>query len=102
MFVQLYGMCLIVSLTLSLSRRLTEENKVKQKKVKSYGVFSKENYEAFAKRLGTKEMNVVSKEIAKAWAALSEEEKNVYRERANEVNARSQKEQDMQDARKKG
>jgi hypothetical protein len=52
----------------------------------SYTVFYKENYASFANRLGTTTAKVLAPEIGKAWRALSKEEKDVYLEKAREIN----------------
>lgn len=52
----------------------------------SYAVFYKENYASFANRLGTTTAKVLAPEIGKAWQVLSKEEKDVYLEKAREIN----------------
>ena len=52
----------------------------------SFVLYSKENFGAFAERLGTKDFKVVSQEIGKAWKALSKEEKEAYKVRMRELN----------------
>jgi hypothetical protein len=52
----------------------------------SFVLYSKENFVAFAERLGTSDFKVVSQEIGKAWKALSKEEKEAYKVRMKKLN----------------
>ena len=53
-----------------------------------YTLFFKENYPSFVSRLGTtmSSVQLVTPEIGKAWRALSKEEKQMYSEKAREIN----------------
>jgi hypothetical protein len=52
----------------------------------SFSLYTKENFEAFAERLGSTDVKVISRELGKAWKALSKEEKEGYNIRVREIN----------------
>jgi DNA-dependent RNA polymerase auxiliary subunit epsilon len=66
----------------------------------TYSVFYQENYASMADRLKTTTPKVIA-EMAKAWRALSKEEKNVYVEKAREINRERREKRDAPVSEKK-
>jgi DNA-dependent RNA polymerase auxiliary subunit epsilon len=67
----------------------------------AYAVFYQENYASLADRLKTKTKKVRALEVAKAWRALSKEEKDVYVEKAREISRERREKRDALASEKK-
>lgn len=68
--------------------RFDESHKQKQKKagpVLPFNLYLSDKFESVSERIGTRKPQAVLAAVGKDWKALSEEEKEVYRERLREI-----------------
>ena len=77
--------------------RVKPTRKKQINKVSAFMLYSKDTFERFAERLGTRRRAAVAKETGRAWMALTPAEKRPYEERAAEIKRQEAESSSLQD-----